>query len=376
MVDWAGTTLPLYNPETDAVTKVYLFVATLPFSMYCYAEACRDMKEESWIQAHIHLLDFLGGTTRLLVSDNLKTGILQNRKHEDPIANRSYQELANHYNMVLLPARVLAPKDKAAVEGSVGQATTHIIAKLRNRKFFDLYEMNMSIREELDHLNEAPFQKKDGSRSSVFHTEELPFLQLLPKFPYEYAQWRKATVQLNYHITLDYQNYSVPHTFVRKRVDIRFSNKLLEIYYEGRRIASHKRLIGRRGQYSTITEHMPLNHQLYSQWDANRFRHWAQKCGVSVINVVEKQLASYRVEEQAYKGCLSLLKLAETYGVDRLEAACAIALKKISVPNYKLIHNILLTKQDQKIEKVTPSQSNPNAFVRGAAYYGGGHHDE
>ena len=376
MVDWAGTTLPLYNPETGSVSKVYLFVATLPFSMYCYAEACRDMKEASWIQAHIHLADFLGGTPRLLVSDNLKTGILQNRKHEDPIANRSYQELANHYNMVLLPARVLAPKDKAAVEGSVGQATTHIIAKLRNRKFFDLYEMNMSIHKELDRFNEAPFQKKDGSRKSVFYTEELPFLQPLPKFPYEYAEWRKATVQLNYHITLDYQNYSVPFEFVRKQVDVRFNNKLLEIYYEGRRIASHKRILGHRGQYSTITEHMPMNHQLYSQWDGNRFRRWAKKCGIAALAVVEKQLASYRVEEQAYKGCLLLLKLADTYGADRLEAACTIALQQVPVPRYKLIHTILATKQDQKIKKETPSPSNTNAFVRGAAYYGGGHHDK
>ena len=145
MVDWAGTTLPLYNPETGAVTKAYLFVATLPFSMYCYAEACRNMKEASWIQAHTHLMDFLGGLARLLVSDNLRTGIISHRKHEDPIANRAYQDFADHYGMALLPARVLASKDKAAVEGSVGQVTTHIIAKLRNHQFFDLYEKLIKI---------------------------------------------------------------------------------------------------------------------------------------------------------------------------------------------------------------------------------------
>ena len=195
MVDWAGTTLPLYNPETGAVTKAYLFVATLPFSMYCYAEACRDMKEASWIQAHMHLMDFLGGSARLLVSDNLRTGIISHRKHEDPIANRAYQDFADHYGMALLPARVLAPKDKAAVEGSVGQVTTHIIAKLRNHQFFDLYEMNMAIRETLENFNNAPFQKKEGSRSSVFTEEELPFLRPLPQCPYEYAEWRKSTVQ-------------------------------------------------------------------------------------------------------------------------------------------------------------------------------------
>ena len=156
-------------------------------------------------------MEFLGGSARLLVSDNLRTGIISHRKHEDPIANRSYQEFADHYGMALLPARVLAPKDKAAVEGSVGQVTTHIIAKLRNRKFFDLYEMNQAIQEELYRFNEAPFQKKDGSRSSIFHMEECPFLRPLPQCPYEYADWKKATVQLNYHITVDHQNYSVPN---------------------------------------------------------------------------------------------------------------------------------------------------------------------
>ena len=372
MVDWAGTTLKLYNPETGAVTKAYLFVATLPFSMYCYAEACRDMKEHSWIQAHIHLMEFLGGSAKLLVSDNLRTGIISHRKHEDPIANRSYQEFADHYGMALLPARVLAPKDKAAVEGSVGQVTTHIIAKLRNRKFFDLYEMNQAIQEELYRFNEAPFQKKDGSRSSIFHMEECPFLRPLPQCPYEYADWKKATVQLNYHITVDHQNYSVPYEYVRKRVDVRLTSHVVEIYTEGRRIANHKRIVGKRGQYSTVEEHMPKNHQLYSQWDGNRFRRWSEKCGEHVHTVIERLLASYRVEEQAYKGCLALLKLSDQYGIPRLNTACELALRQVPSPRYKLIQNILVTQQDIKIEQ--PAAHSQNAFVRGAAYYGGEYH--
>lgn len=374
MVDWAGTTLTIHNPETRAVSKVYLFVATLPFSMFCYAEACRDMKEHSWIQAHIHLMDFLGGSARLLVSDNLRTGIISNRKHEDPIANRAYQDFADHYGMALLPARVLAPKDKAAVESSVGLVTTHIIAKLRNRQFFDLYEMNMAIREALERFNSAPFQKKDGSRSSIFNTEERPFLRPLPKCQYEYAEWKKSTVQLNYHITIDHQNYSVPYEYVRKRVDVKLTNRIVEIYSEGRRIASHRRLIGKRGQYSTIEEHMPKNHQLYSQWNGNRFRRWSAKCGNAVHTVIERMLASYRVEEQAYKGCLSLLKLAEKYGHQRLEAACKLALHQVPSPRYKLINNILVTQQDIKFEK--PVEASKNAFIRGAAYYGGENHGE
>lgn len=248
MVDWAGATMTLHNPVTGEMTKVHVFVATLPFSMYCYAEACLDMKEASWINAHIHMFEFFGGSTRILVPDNLKTGIVSHRKHEDPVANRSYQEMADYYKTVIMPARVLAPKDKAAVEGSVGQITSHILAKLRNRKFFNLAEINEAIRVELEAFNNAPFQKKDGSRASVFHEEECPFMQPLPSFPYEHATWKKATVQLNYHVTLEYQNYSVPYSYARKQVDVRLTSTAVEVYHKGQRIASHVRLFGRRGQ--------------------------------------------------------------------------------------------------------------------------------
>ena len=200
MVDWAGTKLAIYDRYNESQQTCYLFVATLPFSMYCYAEAFATMKQEDWINAHIHLYAFLGGSTRLLVSDNLKTGVVQNKKHDDPIFNRSYSELAEHYKTALLPARVLSPKDKAAVEGSVGALTSRIIAKLRDKRFFNLYDLNQAIFKELKAFNERPFQKKDGNRSTVYEEEELPFMQPLPSFPYEFATWKVATVQLNYHV--------------------------------------------------------------------------------------------------------------------------------------------------------------------------------
>lgn len=159
MVDWAGKTIPFYNPVTGVVSKAYLFVSTLPFSMYCYAETFPNMKEASWIAAHVHMMEYYGGSARILVSDNLKTGIISNRKHEDPIANKVYQELADHYGMALLPTRVLAPKDKAAVEGSVGQLTTRIIGKLRNSQFFNIPEVNAAVWKLLKDFNAAPFQK-------------------------------------------------------------------------------------------------------------------------------------------------------------------------------------------------------------------------
>lgn len=279
MVDWVGTPLPLYDKVTGNNCKVYLFVATLPFSMYCYTKACLTMKEEDWINVHISMYEYFGASTRLLIPDNLKVGILSHKKYEDPVINRAYQELADYYQTALLPARVPAPKDKAAVEGSAGQVTSHIIARLRNRQFFDIHEMNSAIRKELDRFNCVEFQKKDGSRRSVFVEEELPFMQPLPGYPYEFAQWKTATVQLNYHIAIDSQNYSIPYEYVKKKVDVRYTKSMIEVFYKGSRICSHKRLYGRRGQYSTTIDHMPANHQLYSEWDSARFLKWASGIG-------------------------------------------------------------------------------------------------
>jgi len=381
MVDWVGTSLPLYDKVTGKSCKVYLFVATLPFSMYCFAKACLTMKEEDWINVHISMYEYFGASTRILTPDNLKTAILSNKKYEDPIVNRVYQELAEHYQTAILPARVLAPKDKAAVEGAAGQATSHIIAKLRDRQFFDINDMNAAIRKELDRFNHNDFQKKDGSRYSVFREEEFPFMQPLPKYPYEFAQWKTATVQLNYHIAIDYQNYSIPYAYVKKKVDVRYTKSMIEVFYKGSRICSHKRLYGRRGQYSTLIDHMPANHQLYSEWDSARFLKWASDIGNSTKEVVKKLFQSYRVEEQAYKGCLSLLKLADKYSPERLENACSIALTRIPSPRYKNIRLILESGQDKKESNASQgcpssSASSQYACVRGAAYYGGGSHEE
>lgn len=379
MVDWMGTSMPLFDKTTGTPYKVFLFVATLPFSMYGYAEACLTLKEEDWINTHINMFEYFGGCTRLLIPDNLKTGILSNRKYEDPISNRTYQELADHYHTAILPTRVVAPKDKAAVESTVGTLTTTIVAKLRNRKFFTLQEMNHAIRKTLDEFNQNAFQKREGSRYSVFQEEERPYLLPLPAFPFEFGQWKTATVQLNYHISIDHANYSVPYEYVKKKVEVRYSRHLIEIYYGGSRIASHKRLYGKRGQYSTIVDHMPINHQLYSEWDKTRFLRWSESIGVSTTQVVQKLFSLYRVEEQAYKGFLSLLKLADKYTPERLENACKIALLHIPYPRYKNIRLILEAGEDRKSNNPKSdggTSDNQYALVRGASYFGGGHHEE
>ena len=381
MVDWAGTTLSFYDTVTDEPYTCYLFVATLPCSMYCYAETCLTMKQEDWINAHVHMYEYFGGVTRILVSDNLKTGVISNKKNDDPVMNRCYQELADYYKTALLPARVLSPKDKAAVEGEVGKLTSHIIAKLRNRRCFSLTELNAEVRKLLDAYNRRDFQKKDGSRYSVFTNEEILFMQTLTGIPYEFSLWKTATVQLNYHVAFDNQYYSVPYAYVRKKVDIRSTKSLVEGFYQNTRVCSHRRLYGRKGQYDTNPDHMPENHKLYSEWNGERFLHWAGNIGPSTREVIEKIFASYRVEEQAYRGCLSLLKLADKYSTERLENACKVALKHIPTPRYRNIRLIMEAGQDLKESEKkteTPFSKDPvNRYthLRGASYYGGANHE-
>ena len=251
--------------------------------------------------------------------------------------------------------------------------STWITAALRNEKYFSLEELNRDIRSKLEAYNRRPFQKKEGSRYSIFFEEEKPFLAPLPATSYERATWKQATVQFNYHISVDKMQYSVPYEYIKQRVDVRVTRKVIEVFYHNTRICAHKRLYGHPGQYSTIETHMPEDHQKYLKWDGNRFIAWAEKIGVHAVMTIKSILASYRVEQQGYKSCLGLLKLADRYSVERLEAACKKALSYTPHPSYKSIKNILATGQDKLMDERSQEKSSaPNeyGFTRGAGYYG------
>jgi transposase len=303
-----------------------------------------------------------------LVPDNLKTGVEKVSKSET-ILNRTYQEMAEHYNTAVIPARVRAPKDKPTVEGSVGVISTWILAALRNQQFLSLRELNLAIREKLHVFNHKPFQKKDGSRATVF-AEERVFLQPLPSRPFELAEWKIATVQYNYHISIDGQNYSVPYEYIKQKVDVRITRNVVEVFSGGNRICSHPRLYGRPNQYDTTEAHMPPDHQKYVQWNGDRFRKWSEKIGENTAAVVESILTSYKVEQQGYKACMALLKLADKYSSERLETACAKALGYTPRPNYKSISAILKSGQDKmESSESVPRSPSEYGFVRGADYY-------
>lgn len=371
-VDWVGDTLSVYDSAAGCEVKAYIFVACLPCSLYSYVEAFPDMKSNHWIEAHVHAYSFFGGVTRILVPDNLKTGVIKNTRNE-LILNRSYQEMAEHYGTTIIPARPLKPKDKPNAERTVGVVETWILAALRNRKFFSFDEMNAAIQEKLKEFNAKPFQKRKGSRLSAFIEEEQNFLMPLPASTYETAVWSTATIQKDYLITVGNCKYSVPYEFIGKVVDIRAAENSIEVFYQNHRIASHA-----RRNYATepiyVLEHMPENHQKFMSYNTASFLEWAETIGSSTLLVVKNFLTMHKEERQGYKSCTSLMHLADRYSTERLENACTKALGYTPGPSVKNITTILKNGQDKvSVNKVSSSESSAKyGITRGQAYFKGG----
>ena len=370
-VDWAGDPAHITDPDTGEIIDAHLFVGVMTYSQYTYVEAFINEKQKAWITAHVNMYEYFGGVAKILVTDNCKTAVIHNKDWYNQQLNTVYHEMAEHYGTAIIPARVRKPKDKPNVEGSVGNISTWISAALRNEQFFSLTELNHAIWEKLKAFNARLFQKKEGSRLSLFRNEELPILAPLPATPYELAEWKQATVQFNYHISVEGMLYSVPYEYIKRKVDVRITDKTIEVFCNHNRIASHSRLYRRKGQYSTIVEHMPEDHQKYLEWNGDRFRKWAEQIGIDTYQVVNAILTSKRVEQQTYRSCMGLLKLADKYSVERLEAACNKALSYTANPSYKSIKNILTTGKDKSQNELNKPESTHNSYgiTRGAGYY-------
>ena len=373
-VDWAGTPAKLVDPDTGEIIKAWLFVGVMTYSQYTYVEAFINEQQKSWITAHTHMLEYFKGVPKIIVPDNTATAVERKQSNwYTPALNGAYHEWAEHYNTVIIPARVRKPKDKPNVEGAVGHISTWITAAIRDEQFFSLSELNRTIRKKLETFNARPFQKKEGSRLSVFLGEEMPLLLPLPAARFEPAAFRKATVQFNYHIAVDKMYYSVPYQYIRNKVDVRITDTMVEVFSGHERIASHIRLYGRPGQYSTKTEHMPPDHQQYLEWNGDRFRDWGKRIGENTFAVVNGMLASAKVEQQQYRACMGLLKPAERYSPEQLEAACITALQYTDSPSYKSVQNIIVSMKDTNLKHSDSSDaSDKYGITRGAQYYGGG----
>ena len=318
-VDYAGDTVPVIDPETGEVRQAQIFVAVLGASNFTYAEATWSQEIPNWLSSHVRMLNYFQGASRVLVPDNLKSGVSKADRYE-PEIHPAYKRLADHYNMVIIPARVRRPKDKAKVEGGVLIAERWILAALRNIRFFCINELNDQIGRLLDKLNRTPFQKLEGSRQTVFESQERPVLLPLPAEPFVQMEFRRLRVPDDYYLDVEGHLYMVPYRLIGEVVEVWTTTSTVEVCHRNQRVALHAR--GQRGGRTPVAEFMPVAHREVASWTTERMVAWANKIGPDTTRVIEAVVASRPHPEQAVKSCLGILRQAKRRGAEALEAAC------------------------------------------------------
>ena len=303
-VDYAGMRAQVIDPATGTVREANIFVAALGASNYTYAEATWTQGLADWIVAHVRCFSYLGGAPAVVAPDNLRAGVSRAHRYE-PDINPTYQDLATHYGVAIVPARVRRPRDKAKAEVGVQVVERWILAALRHRQRFSLAELNRAIRGLLETLNNRPFKKLPGTRRALFEQLDKPALRPLPAVPYEYAEWQQARGHIDYHIEVQGHYYSVPHALVKKQVDVRITANTIEGFYRGQRIASHRRAC-HKGRHSTIPAHMPEAHRQAGEWSPQRLERWAASIGPATTRLVRHKLTARPHPQQACQRALTL----------------------------------------------------------------------
>jgi len=365
-VDYAGDTIPITQSETGEVSQAQVFVAVQGASSYTYAEAQSSQQMANWIGGHVRAHLFFGGVTQILVPDNLKQGV-KSPCWYDPDLNLTYQEMAEYYGVAVIPARVRKPRDKAKVEVGVQVVERWIMARLRNRTFFSLVELNQAIRPLLKDLNERKMEHLEKSRRELFEELDQPALRPLPEKPYEYATSKTARVNIDYHVDFEKHLYSVPFTLVHEEVRIRASERMVEIYHPSQRepVAVHPRSHV-PGRYSTLTAHMPPKHQKAGEWSGERLVRWASEIGPHTAQLIQSILSSRQHPEQAFRSCLGILRLSGQYAHPLMETACQEAYEAKTL-NYRGVRAVLEMLQPVSTPQTTPLPSHEN--IRGNSYY-------
>jgi transposase len=368
-VDYAGQTVPVVDSKTGEVTQASVFVAVLGASNYTYAEATLKADLESWIGSHIRTFEYLGGCPAILTPDNLKTGVTLPNRYE-PDLNPTYQDMATHYQVAVIPARVRKPRDKAKVEAGVQVVERWILAALRKQTFFSIEEVNQAIRELLEKLNNRGFRKMAGSRRELFERIERPTLRSLPAERFEFAQWKWTRVTNDYHVELEEHFYSVPSNLAGAEVEIRYTAQTVEVVHNGVRVASHARS-HELGGMTTVEAHRPDWHRRYLEWNWPRLMSWIDRAGPSTRAVAERMLSNAAHSDQGLRACLGLVRLGESHGAQRLEAACARAFG-FNLCSYKSVASILKSGLDRLAPECAPA-ADPMMHdnIRGAAYFDG-----
>ena len=369
-IDYAGMTMPLTDPESGQIHEAQIFVAALGASHYLYAEAVRTQQLRDWIEAHIHLFEYLGGVPEIIVIDNLKAGVSRACRYE-PDINPTYQDMATHYGVAIIPTRPRHPRDNAKAESGVQVIEREVLAPLRNQTFFTLVELNRSIRSLLKNVNDRPFQKLDTSRRALFLEVDKPALKPLPARRYEYADFLKARVNIDYHIEVKGHYYSVPYQLIRTQLDVRLTARMVEVLHKGRRVAAHMR-DDRTGRHTTDPAHMPRAHQEHLSWNPSRIIHWAGSIGPSCSEVTQRIIENRAHPQQGYRACLGIIRLGRSYPPERVEAACRRAIA-LDVCSFRSIKSILKSGKDMEPLPSTDRNAAPcmshHSNVRGKIYY-------
>jgi transposase len=348
-VDYAGQTVPLICAETGEIRQAQIFVAVLGASNYTYAEASPSQSLPDWLASHVRAFEYFGGTPAIVVPDNLKSGVTKACRY-DPQLNASYQQLAEHYQLAVVPARPYKPRDKAKAEVGVQLVERWILARLRHHTFFALSELNQCIRALLEELNDKPFKQLPGNRRQAFEQLDQPALRPLPRHPYRFVEIKPVKVNIDYHVQYQSHHYSVPHQYVGETLELHAGEHLISVYFRQRQVAAHARAY--RPGTTTESGHMPKRHRKHQQWTPGRLKNWAKAIGPEVLDWVSTQLETKDHPEQAYRLCLGLLNLSREYPAQRLDAACGIANRE-GLRRLKQISSILRSHRDQLPEQLT-----------------------
>ena len=369
-VDFPGDRLPIYDPDTGKVAfEAEVFVAVLGASSFVHAGAIASQQLDDWVIAHVRTFEAIGGCPAIVVCDNLRSGVTRPHRYE-PDVNATYEDMAAHYGVAVIPARSYRPRDKAKVEAGVLLVERWILARLRKQKFTSLAEANIEIACLVAWVNARPFKKIDGSRQSLFEEIDRPALRPLPPERYETAHFKPAKANIDYHLELDRHYYSVPYIYAGEVLDTRSTASTVEVFRRGRRVASHIR--SRKPGYSTDPEHMPESHKRHAEWTPSRIVAWCAKTGPSTAELAGAIMAARAHPEQGFRSCLGIIRLGDRYGAERVEKACARALS-VRAHSYKSVESILKTGLDQKpLPQPSAGRAHPeHANVRGPGYYDG-----
>jgi transposase len=366
-VDFAGDTIDVIDPVTGAAQAMKLFVAALGASSYIYSEARPSEGLADWIGCHAGMFAFFGGVTAIIVCDNLKAAVT-NPDRYDPGINRTYQDMARHYGTTVIPARPYKPRDKAKVEQSVLLVERWVLARLRNRRFFSLAELNLAITDLVTELNARIMKVYGASRAELFATVDAPALRPLPAEPYAFAIWKRCRVAPDYHVEVGGCWYSVPYRLIRELVDVRIADRTVEAFHKGERVASHAKSPGRRG-HTTIADHMPSAHRRHASWTPSRITAVAEKIGPAAAALTSAIMTDRPHPEQGFRTCLGILALEKTYGRARLEAACQRG-DLIKARSVGSIHSILKTGLDRAFLDLEPEpEPLRHRNIRGRTYF-------